>query len=300
MGRMQFIVPDRQRLAAGAIELAYIANHDESPCQTAHELAGRFARRGPRGSRIRHVDNSMAGVRPGSVGARRRARSSSGRVRICCRWSWRGTLSRLRTYAFVWAELGLALPDDLHPLVKQASHEMALAATMQSQPDRAATHADRALKRRLTPARFCAPLIANRLGACRKSNMPNVPILVGATLDERAVDPAFADHLLPACNTLAVPLTWSAIEAVQGAPVWDRSDEQVAWCQAHELRICSGPLLKLDADTLPSWIQSQTDFDTLLSYVGATPASGGSTVSRADSALELRSQSPNRQSACAY
>jgi hypothetical protein len=269
MGRMQFIVPDRQRLSAGAIELAYIANHDESPCQTRANWQGDLlvVDRAEAESGTLTIPWQASGRAPLALATGtlvERPRPYLLPLELA-----RGTLSRLRTYVFVWGELGLELPDAIHPLIKQASHEMARAATMQSQPGQAAIHADRALEAALNAGEVLCASYSEQAWRVRKSNMPNVQILVGATLDERAVDQAFADHLLRACNTLAVPLTWSSIEAVQGAPVWDRWDQQVAWCQAHEVRICGGPLLKLDADALPRWVHGQTDFDTLLSYVGA-------------------------------
>ena len=40
------------------------------------------------------------------------------------------------------------------------------------------------------------------------------------------------------------------IEIAEGAQNWQHCDDQIAWCQARGLRICGGPLVRLDGTYL--------------------------------------------------
>jgi hypothetical protein len=69
--------------------------------------------------------------------------------------------------------------------------------------------------------------------------------------------------VLAACNILGAPFTWRRIEPVENARSWHFSDAQIAWCQSRQVRICGGPLLSIDADALPDWLDF-SDFEAVL------------------------------------
>ena len=65
-------------------------------------------------------------------------------------------------------------------------------------------------------------------------------------------------------NMAVVPICWRDVEASEGAFSWGVCDTQIEWCRSHGLRVCAGPLLQLDARSLPDWIYLfEDDFDNL-------------------------------------
>jgi hypothetical protein len=49
-------------------------------------------------------------------------------------------------------------------------------------------------------------------------------------------------------------MSWSQVEPTDGMPDWPQTDAQIQWCQNKDLRVCAGPLLKLDRTNLPDWL----------------------------------------------
>ncbi|MEX2140934.1 MAG: hypothetical protein WD894_16840 [Pirellulales bacterium] len=265
---MQFIVPHRDRLPDGAIELAYLAGHEEAPYQT------RTSWQGDRLVVQRDEAESATFTIPWMIGDRPPLALSTGtlvertRPYLLPVELARGTVYRLRTHAFVWQALGLVVPAELSPLLKEALGALARAATSQDQPAAAAESAEQALVVALAGSALLCAAYADQSRRARRTMSKRTPLVVGVPLDDdRSPDQPFAEFLLQACNTLSVPFNWRNVEATAGAPSWQFSDVQIAWCQGHEKRICGGPLLRLERDALPDWIGTATDFGTLQASV---------------------------------
>jgi hypothetical protein len=268
MGRMQFIVPHRDRLPDGAIELAYLAGHEEAPYQTRTSWQGDWL------SVHRDEAESATFTIPWIVGNRPPLALSTGTLVERARPYLlpvelaRGTVYRLRTYAFLWQALGLVVPAGLSPLLKEALGALARAATAQDQPVEAAKSAEQALVAGLEGGAVLCAAYADQSRRARRAMSTRTPLVVGVPLDDdRPPDQPFAEFLLQSCNTLSVPFSWRNIEATAGAPSWQLSDVQIAWCQGHEKRICGGPLVRLEPEALPDWIGPATDFGTLQASV---------------------------------
>jgi hypothetical protein len=268
MGRIQFIVPHRERLPEKAAELAYLAGHEEAPYQT------RLSWQGDRLVVQRDEAESATFTVPWLVADRPPLALSTGtlverpRPYVLPVELARGSVYRLRTYAFLWQSLGLVVPDGVPTLMKEALEALAAAATAPDQPQKAADRAQQALEAALEASSLLCTAYAEQSRRARRSMSARTPLLIGAPLDaERPEGLPFAQRLLDACNTLAVPFTWRHVEPVAGAPSWELSDLQIAWCQAHEKRICGGPLVRLDSETLPDWIGPSTDFGALQAAV---------------------------------
>jgi hypothetical protein len=73
--------------------------------------------------------------------------------------------------------------------------------------------------------------------------------------------------VLAACNMVAVPFTWRSLEPTANMPNWQISDAQIDWCQAHQLRICGGPLVRVEPAALPEWLNSAAGFDHMLARI---------------------------------
>jgi hypothetical protein len=264
---MQFIVPNRSRLPAGAVESAYLANLEESPYRTRASWQGDWL------TLDRDEAESATLTIPWIAGDRQPLALSTGtlversRPYVLPVELARGTVYRLRTYAFAWQSLGLVLPDGFEDLLHQVLERFARAATSQERPAAAGELAEQALDMALAASgSLCAAYGEQSLPA-RRGAASRAPFLVGVTLDEQPPDPSFAEHLLATCNTLAVPFTWRSIESTENARSWQVFDAQLAWCQARQMRICGGPLVRLDPDALPDWLDPGADFEGLLAKV---------------------------------
>jgi hypothetical protein len=265
---MQFIVPHREALPDGATDLAYLAGHEEAPYQT------RLSWQGDRLAVQRDEAESATFTIPWIVADRPPLALSTGtlveraRPYVLPVELARGTVYRLRTYSFLWQSLGLVVPEELPVLMKEALGALAAAVTAQDQPAEAAKRAEQALVVALEGSAILCRAYADQSRRARRTMSARTPLLVGASLeDERPSELPFGELLLDACNTLAVPFTWRDVELVAGAPSWQLSDHQVAWCQAHEKRVCGGPLVRLEAEALPDWIGQSPDFGTLQASV---------------------------------
>jgi hypothetical protein len=263
---MQFIVPRRDRLPPGAIELAYLANLEESPYRTFASWQGdRLALDRDEAESATLTIPWIAGDRPplalstGTLAERPRPYLLP--VELA-----RGTIYRLRSYAFAWQSLGLLLPDGFEVLLHQVLETFARAATSQDHTA-AAELAEQALDAALVASGSLCGAYGEQSVPARRAAASRAPFLIGVTLDELPPEQSFAERALGACNTLSVPFVWRRIEPAENARSWELFDAQIAWCQRHQVRICGGPLVRLDAGALPEWLDPAAGFDTVLARI---------------------------------
>jgi hypothetical protein len=99
----------------------------------------------------------------------------------------------------------------------------------------------------------------------RQSSRPTT--LLGADLGSSLPDEYVARKYLEAFNAALVPMTWRDIETTEGAYSWDLVDRQVQWCRDNHLAVCAGPLVQLDAHSMPDWLHlCEGDFESLFSF----------------------------------
>jgi hypothetical protein len=262
---MLFIVPKRDRLPDAAIELTYLANQEESPYPTRAFWQGELlvVDRDESESATLTLpwitdDGKILALTTGTLVERRQPYLLSLELA-------RGTINRLRTYAFVWAALGLVLPDELAAMLTDSTKALGRAATGQNEPTVAEAHARRALEIALRAGALLGAVYGEQSCIARRSMTPRAPLLIGTTLGRRPPDQLFCEPLLAACNSLSIPFDWSEVEPNDAERNWQLSDLQLAWCEAQKLSICGGPLVCFDAGALPEWVARADDFDFLLS-----------------------------------
>jgi hypothetical protein len=266
---MRFLVPDRARLPEGAIDLAYLANFEESPYPAPVRWQDNTL------VLQHHSGESGALTIPWLIGDRPPIALTTGtlidrpRPYLLPLELARGTLHRLQTYAFVWRSHGLVVPEALASHLRRATKLLGQAATSQDRPLDAADFAEEALELSLVAGGVLCAAYAEQAQAARRGLLAQAPILVGVPLDNGVPNPALASQLLSVCNMFAVPLRWRTIEAVRGVQDWREPDALVAWCQAHDQRICGGPLLHLDPASLPEWADLAGDFPAFQSHAAA-------------------------------
>ncbi|MCP6726018.1 hypothetical protein NL526_28580, partial [Klebsiella pneumoniae] len=77
-------------------------------------------------------------------------------------------------------------------------------------------------------------------------------------------------QFLRAFNAAELPVCWRETETTEGHMTWTVNDKQVEWCHKHGLKILAGPLLMLDAQSLPDWLSLfEDDFESLLECVSS-------------------------------
>lgn len=254
MGSMRFLVPQRDRLASNAIERAYMAGSDEIPWQSRIQWTadGLVVERDQSDSGNFFFPCPIAGhgelvLSTGSLMERERPYHLQ--VELA-----RGTLNRLRNQLGQWESLGMSVPSAIRPPLAAALEHLSLAATSQQQPDAAAEQAALATERALDAIVLLSDSYVEQALAARHQNTGKLATLLGFNLGGvRPADPV-ASQLALTFNTALVPFLWPEIEGRQGKHDWTLADAQIEWCRSRGLKVCGGPLLRVDKWSLPDWM----------------------------------------------
>ncbi len=100
--------------------------------------------------------------------------------------------------------------------------------------------------------------------ASRQRQPTKIFKLLGINLGRAPFKEAVQKELLSTFNAATIPLVWREIEPREGKHDWDLSDRQFEWCRQNGLKICPGPLLQLDRNSLPDWLYIwEGDFENL-------------------------------------
>lgn len=180
----------------------------------------------------------------------------------------RGTLNRLRNQQASWLTAGLTMTEQIDQLVESASQSFGLAATSQSDPTAAAKHAVETIRRSLTAIDVLSDEFTRQVLAIRHQQTAKLTTLLSCHVETEEVDDTTAQVLLPAFNSAVAPLNWGRIEPNAGQYEWEEMDRHVQWCRNNNLKVCGGPLLRLDRHLLPDWLYLwEEDFESLQNYL---------------------------------
>jgi hypothetical protein len=180
----------------------------------------------------------------------------------------RGTINQVRNQLFDWQMIGLAAPPGVSEKLVEAIRQFSWAAVRQDEPAVAAALSQEALRAALDAAQLLANAYAEQAIAVRRRGTAKLASLLGGDLGTTLLDAAAAKHFLATFNMAVVPVCWREVGASEGEFSWSVCDTQIQWCQSHGLKVCAGPLVQLDARSLPDWIYLwEDDFDNLLASV---------------------------------
>jgi hypothetical protein len=181
----------------------------------------------------------------------------------------RGTLGRLRSLVDEWQTQGVRLSDAAQGSLQRAQAHLAAAATSQHDPPSAADQAQLALVAILDAQQHLAPALLELAKSVRGRQSGKAVTLVGVELPAGKLPAAALESAISVGNCAALPVPWREIEPAQGGRDWTAVERQIAACRAAGLRICGGPLVQLDARSLPDWLYLwEEDEDSLLSLCG--------------------------------
>jgi hypothetical protein len=268
MGLMRFLAPRRERVSQEAVERAYLAGMEGVP------WLSRNARSDDQIVIEREISESGNLYIPWNVEGYGEVVLSTASLmerkqpyHLSVELA-RGTLNRLRGQVAAWQTLGLNPSDELQQRMSKALDGLALAATAQANPVDADEKADRAIRLSLDAIDLLGRDYSRRVLAIRHKGAPKLNTLLAISIDAQPLDANTEQAVLAACNSAVIPFLWKDIEESEGERDWSAVDEKLRWCRSHKLKTCSGPLLRLDARSLPDWLFLwEDDFDNLQSYV---------------------------------
>ena len=176
----------------------------------------------------------------------------------------RGKIGQVRNQLAEWEMLGLVVPDSVRDLLRKAIALLGEAVVADQESAASVAAAEKALRLAMDAAVELASAFAEQAVAIRRRASGKLNVLLGGDLGSTQLDDYVAGQYLQTFNAAIVPMVWREIEAREGEFLWDIADEQVAWCRAHNLTVCAGPLVDLDPRSVPDWaVVSGNRFESL-------------------------------------
>jgi hypothetical protein len=268
MGQLRFAAPHRDRLPGGAVEQAYLTGMEAVPFPSRNFWEGDqiVLARDVRESGNFHILWNVPGRGPlllSTASLMERERPYLLPVELA-----RGTLNRLRNQLAYWQSMGLAMPPGYQAIEQEALAQFAKAATQQANPAVAALAAEAALQHALAGIDVLSSAYVDQVLALRHEQSRSLSTILGCGLPQQPLgEPATRDYLA-AFNAACPPICWKLIEPAEGEIDWSSADRQFQWLKGKGLKVCAGPLLRLDAGSLPDWLYLwEDDFEAIQGYV---------------------------------
>jgi hypothetical protein len=263
---MRFVIPRPDLVAAGATEQAYLAGPEGIPweCRTTLVEGALLIERDTRESGYLYFPWIVTGrglVQLCSGSLMERAKAYNLPVELA-----RGTLNRLRNQVWAWQASGMTIPAAFSESLHAATAAFSRAATAQGDLPNSHAHADEAIRLGLEAIDILVREYAQQVLTIRRTQQGPLGTLLAARLQERLQGDAQA-RFLAACNTALVGIHWPDLEPQEGVLHWDQTDRLVAWCQENSVRLCLGPLLRMDKHSLPDWLFLEEGYDEVQAAV---------------------------------
>jgi hypothetical protein len=176
-------------------------------------------------------------------------------------------VNNLRNQLAQWEMMGLVVSDDLRAQVLEATRQFSRAATRTDQTE-AANWGEQAIATALDAMNRLSAEYSQQALDMRRSQARNVTPWFGIHLGGGLPKPSVGRQLSSAFNMVSLPVTWRAIEAVEGRRDWAMADAQFEWAHQAGLRVCAGPLLELDDRGVPDWTYLwEGELNSLLAFM---------------------------------
>jgi hypothetical protein len=268
MGQMRFFSPDPNKLTAVAVDRAYLAGIEGIPWSSRnilhqqHLILERPLQESGNLFILWAVDGYGEFVLS-TASLMESEKSYHLPIELA-----RGTLNRLRALAAEAPVQGWSVPGPLEEKVGAACRAFVEAVTLQDKPKQAAVLAETSLSLAL-PAIDDLTLAQAEYGlGVRSQSSPRLPTLIAGALDTSPTGTECEEGYVRAFNSAAITTSWREIEENAGQFRWDDLDQRLAWGQQRGLRVCLGPLLRLDRAAIPDWVYLwEDDFEQLQACV---------------------------------
>ena len=147
-------------------------------------------------------------------------------------------------------------------------HEFARGCTQQADPLPACAAAESAIALALDAIDRLAGTYVDQVLELRHEQTAKLATILGTTLPAQTLSEPGTRVYTNTFNAAVVPLIWRSIEPVEGEFDWSVADRQFQWLKGKSLKVCSGPLIRLDDSAVPDWLYLwDDDFEALQSYV---------------------------------
>ena len=164
----------------------------------------------------------------------------------------RGKVNQLRCQAADWQAGGLQMPATLEDTVLKTGVLFGRAAT-EAQAEQAGKLARAALDTSFQAAEELTQLYISQVFQVRHQRDDRLNTLLGCRV-AGAANAEQLDTLLPACNSICLPLRWSAIETTEGSYYWDQVDSVLDWAEARGIMVTAGPVIDFSSAQMPDWL----------------------------------------------
>jgi len=268
MGQMRFLIPQPLRLTEEAAEAAYLTGIDRIawPCRSWIEGTQLIVERAVSDSGNLHVPWRVD--RFGQTTLSTASLMERSELYVLPLELARGVLNQLRDQLFEWETIGLRISEEIREKTAQAMKHLHTAATGQDNPVACAEAAEAAICLGFEAGEMLAAAYAEQSMAIRLNGGEKLTALFGARLEEQPPEGIVGRRFVESFNTAVVPMNWRDVETRQGKFNWAAVDARILWCQTNGLTVCSGPLLSLDARSLPDWLYLwEDDFDNLFDFL---------------------------------
>lgn len=264
MGLMHFVLARRDRLLPHAIGRSYLAGADDVPWNASVLLTdeGILVDREENDSGCFWLPWQVDGhgsVMLGTGTLIERDQPYQLEVELA-----RGMLNRMRNQLGNWQMAGMQIDDQIIQRTNEATRLFTQAAISQDNPERAADESQKSLVATLDLGAALATAYSQQVLAIRQRQTPKLAVLLGGNLEANLPDESLNQPICAAFNTAQVPCTWRIVEAEQGVRDWSIPEQQIAWCQYHNLRIYGGPMIRFEPRAVPDWMMLfDGDFENL-------------------------------------
>ena len=254
MGLIRFSVAQMDRVSASTLARAYMAGMDAVPWATRVVATddGLIVDRPESESGCFYIPWQVEGI--GEITLSTASLMERDRAYLLEVELARGTLNRIRNQLANWELAGLVIPEPVRTRLSHATETFSRVVTSQSDQERAAKLATEVLSEALSLIVTLGATYAQQALAMRHASGNRLVTLIGANLGNVPLEESMADHFLKTFNSAVVPMRWAQLEQAEGQHDWALTEQQLAWCQAHEIKICSGPLVCLDGSQTPDWL----------------------------------------------
>ncbi|HEV3003330.1 MAG TPA: endo-1,4-beta-xylanase [Pirellulales bacterium] len=267
-GSMRMIVPPSGRLTPRLVERAYMSGPDQIPwpCRTSLQNGELLLERNVADSGKFHIPWPVEGhgevvLCTGTLMERDRPYHLL--VELA-----RGKLNQVRNQIADWQSMGLAVPAKVEAALSKSLAHLSRAVTTQHEAAKAAEQAERAIVSALDVADLLVAAYVEQAMQVRRRQATKLRTWMGANLGNDPIDANTVGWYVKAFNAAIVPFSWRSVESLEGAHRWDATDQQLAWCRAHDLAVCGGPLVRPDREGLPDWLYVwEGDFNNIQSFV---------------------------------
>jgi Glycosyl hydrolase family 10 len=270
MGRLCFLIPERERLTPEAVQTAQVCSRDRLPFVTRALFSAE-------GELLVDREESESGNFQilWSIADRGPLLLSTATImerevpyQLPLELA-RGTLNRVRNLMADWQASGLTIPPLAQSHLTESLKSFVQAVARQMTPIPSAQAAERSIIESLAAIDAVSQAVVEHVADLRQRQPSKVVPLFAVRLSDAVPRPALATPLLAGFNAATIPFAWGMIEADEGRQNWSQADAKLQWCQANGLRICGGPLIELERHALPDWIYLwEGDFDNLLIVAG--------------------------------